>query len=277
MNEGNIAIKRMRGHTFDQTPNRKWAYSSESKNTNLRWPRPTKASNLKQAPTAKSSEPLSNGGSNFRQEFQRLPQANSQKAFSRSSNLGIWQPKPIKMENLGRQFYNGFGSKSCGSSSQLNWQQRSDDNAQTDDFTQELEDRIEADLEVESIFESAPQARSLSLGKSLPERPANPIIKDKYFKTGGRKCGGSIAEKLPPLSDKRLAGLNSEEGSIERQRRIMQEDYEAETEMNQLLFSPVFRMQNQTSSLGSISCSSELSSFESEFSRVLSDEISPEN
>ena len=79
------------------------------------------------------------------------------------------------------QNFHGFDTEVADLNLRLTRQQRFSDNTIRDEFTQELEDRIEADLEIESIFESAPQARSLSLGKSLPERPGNPIINDKYF------------------------------------------------------------------------------------------------
>lgn len=130
---------------------------------------------------------------------------------------------------------------------------------------------------MESIFESVSQPRSLSLGKSLPERPGNPIINDKYFLNEDPDSSSSATEKLPSSVEKQIYFPRYRECSIERQRRILQEDYEAENEMHQLLLSPGFQMHTHSASFESLSSSSELSSFESEFSRIFSDEISHEN
>jgi hypothetical protein len=137
---------------------------------------------------------------------------------------------------------------------------------------EELEDRIEADLEIESIFESVSQPRSVSLGKSLPERPGNPIINDKYFLSAGSSNSGSVG-KLPLASGK-LQPLNKQRKcTMDRQRRMFREHSEGLTD----LLSPQLKVQNQRSSHASMSCLSELSSFESEFSKVFTDEISQEN
>lgn len=277
MNEENMANKRMRGNIFGQNAKRKSVPNTILPFGFLRWPRPTNVSDVKNGTSAKSSEPPTNGDSNFGRGLQRQPLANSLSVFKRSCNTLICQPKPVKVVNLGKNCVEDNYPKSWDINSRLNRQQRFNDNTQTDDFAQELEDRIEADLEVESIFESVSQPRSLSLGKSLPERPGNPIINDKYFLNEDSDNSSTLNEKLPSTSEKQVPLAKYRECSIERQRRILQEDYEAENEMHQLLLSPGFKVQNHSSSNGSMSSSSELSSFESEFSRIFSDEISHEN
>jgi hypothetical protein len=277
MNEENMANKRMRGNIFGQNAKRKSVPNTVLPSSVLRWPRPTKVSDVKNGTSAKSSDPPTNGDSNYGRGLQRQPLANSLNVLKRSCNTLICQPKPVKVVNLGRNFAEDNYPKSWDINSRLNRQQRFNDNTQTDDFAQELEDRIEADLEVESIFESVSQPRSLSLGKSLPERPGNPIINDKYFLNEDPDSSSSATEKLPSSVEKQIYFPRYRECSIERQRRILQEDYEAENEMHQLLLSPGFQMHTHSASFESLSSSSELSSFESEFSRIFSDEISHEN
>lgn len=109
------------------------------------------------------------------------------------------------------------------------------DNDHSDSFVRDLEDRIQADLEIETIFSSVPQGRSLSLGKSLPERPGNPIIKDKFFKDEDCDNMSMPNFKIPMLHDRQLYMSKYRDCSLERQRIIIQEDFEAVNEMHQLL------------------------------------------
>ena len=220
------------------------------------------------------SEVPSNGGSTLATESQRQNQPNSKKEFARSCNFQLRQPRPVKGNNIERQGPSSACLNNCDINTRLNRQQRFNDTNIKDDFAQELEDRIEADLEIESIFESVAQVRSLSLGKSLPERPSNPIINDKIFVNEDTDGVSSLDEKLQCKSQKNIPLPEYKEESLERQRRILQEDFEAEYEMNQLLLSPEFSVQIKNSSTGSMSCSSELSSFESEFSKIFNDEFS---
>ena len=137
---------------------------------------------------------------------------------------------------------------------------------------EELEDRIEADLEIESIFESVSQPRSVSLGKSLPERPGNPIINDKYFLNAGNPNSGSVG-KLPLASAKLEPLYKQRKCTIHRQRRMFTENSERLTDG----MSPQIKVQSLRSSQASMSYFSEVSSFESEFSKIFTDEISQEN
>lgn len=115
----------------------------------------------------------------------------------------ICHPKPIKPSKGVPKVFGEDGSGNCDINSRLNRQQRFIENDEGNDFTRELEDRIEADLEVENIFKDVPQARSLSLGKSLPERPGNPIINDKLFKKEEVN-----SEPIDKQSSKRLLSLD---------------------------------------------------------------------
>lgn len=122
-------------------------------------------------------------------------------------------------------------------------------------------------MELERIFEAFPQSRVYFLRKSLPDRPSNPIINDKYFQH--EQVGTSSSQEYgQEASSLRLVqSLNYRECSLERQKRIFQEDFEAENEMNQLL-SPDFSNLNKDSSFDLLPSSSD-SSFEAEFSRIL--------
>jgi hypothetical protein len=124
-----------------------------------------------------------------------------------------------------------------------------------------------------------PQTRSSSLGKSLPERPSNPIINDRLFIKEDSNSLDLMNPKLSISSMKQLPFFKNRECSIERQKRIMREDYEAQNEMHQLLLSSGEKDQdqNQNHSYDSLSCSSELSSFENEFFGEFSSEVSLEN
>mmetsp|Transcript_29459 Transcript_29459/g.26030 ORF Transcript_29459/g.26030 Transcript_29459/m.26030 type:complete len:82 (-) Transcript_29459:269-514(-) len=75
---------------------------------------------------------------------------------------------------------------------------------------------------------------------------------------------------------KRISALSQRECSIERQKRILKEDYEAQKEIKQIFLSPSISRVESTS-YKSLSCSSELSTFESEFSKPFPSEISLEN
>lgn len=277
MNEDNIANRRMRANIVGQNWKRNSVPDAQNAPAIVRWPRPTRTQNVKNVASAQSTEPLTNGGPNFRQGSQRQPQSTSLNECRRNENRRICQPNPIKVQNCCRENLEDDYPKSWDISSRLNRQQQFNDNTDRDYFIQELEDRIDAELEVESLFESAPQPRSFSLGKSLPERPGNPIINDKYFVNEDHSQVNSVNDKLPFSSSKQISYFRAGESNIERQRRIMQEDYEAENEIHQLLFSPEVKLQNQSSSLRCLSCSSELSSFESEISRLFVDEVSQED
>lgn len=234
---------------------------------------------MRNGTNANSSELSSTEGANFRGGLQRQQQANSMNVLRRGCNVLLCQPKPIKATELERQGYKSTYTQSCDINSRLNRQLCFDNNSEKDDFAQELEDRIEADLEIESIFQDLPQARSLSMGKSLPERPSNPIINDKLFINEDSNSLDLMKSKLSISSMKQLPFFKNRECSIERQKRIIREDYEAQNEMHQLLLSSGEKDQdqNQNHSFDSLSCSSELSSFEGEFFEVFQSEVLLEN
>jgi len=148
---------------------------------------------------------------------------------------------------------------------------------ESDNFVRELEEKIEADLEVETIFASVQQPRSLSLGKSLPERPGNPIIKDKYFKEEAYDNISMPNEKIPFLNNRQLYMSKYRDYSLERQRIIFQEDYEAVNEIHQLLLSSKSSEKQKDSTSRSKSSMSEISSLESDFSRMFIDDSLEEN
>ena len=269
--------KRYRGSIFQQNSKRNSLPDRSSSSGVLRWPRPTKVSDLKNCTSAKRSEDPSNGGSTLATDSQRNNQSNSKNEFVRSCNSLLRQPRPVKANNIEGQDRNYACHTVWDINSRLNRQQWFNDSDQQDEFTRELEDRIEADLEVENIFDTVSQVRSLSLGKSLPDRPENPIINDKLFIKENTDGVSSMNEKLLSKSQKQIPMSKYRECSSERQRRILQEDFEAEYEINQLLLSPEFSVQIKNSSSGSMSCSSEFSSFENEFSNIFGDEISLKN
>ena len=194
---------------------------------------------------------------------------------TRGCNTQIFQPKPMKFNNVNRDNFETRNYNQGGENLWLVRHQRFHEFDIWDEFTQELEDRIEADLEIESILESVPQIRSLSQGKLLPERPGNPIINDKFFKNEDIDNSKSLNGQQNSTIKLKQIQIKYRECSVERQKRILQEDFEAEIEMNQLL-SPEFSNQNKDSSIDSISSSSD-SSFESEFSNTFNEEISQEN
>lgn len=208
-------------------------------------------------------------GPNIRGGLQRQQQTNSTHVIRTVQSVLICHPKPIKATKGGQPPFGEDDLRNCDINSRLNRQQRFIDNDGRDDFTRELEDRIEADLEVENIFKDVPQARSLSLGKSLPERPGNPIVNDKLFKK--EEVNSQPVDKC---SDKKVSSLldrktyfDNRECSIEREKRILQEDFEAENEIHELLFSPEPH-QNQSPTSDSLSSSSGMSSLEGEFAHL---------
>lgn len=136
------------------------------------------------------------------------------------------------------------------------------------DFAKELEERIQADQEIETIFSSVPQSRSLSLGKSLPERPGNPIIKDKFFKDEAIDNMSLPNSRMPIMNSRNAYMSNLRDCSFERQKIIFQEDYEAINEMHQLLLSPDNNACAKDVSSRSKTSISEMSSIESDFSRM---------
>ena len=137
-------------------------------------------------------------------------------------------------------------------------------------FVQELEERIEAALEIETIFSSvSPQIRSQSLGKSLPERPCNPIIKDKFFAEETFDNVSMPNSKMAVLDERHVYMSKYRDCSPDRQRIIIQEDYEAVNEMHQLLLFP--QVDGEVNKGKSCSASvSETSSIESDFSQKCS-------
>ena len=77
---------------------------------------------MKNGTSAKSSEPSSNEGPNFRSGLQRQQQANSMNVLRRGCNVLMCQPKPIKATDLGRQGYKSIYTQSCDINSRLNRQ-----------------------------------------------------------------------------------------------------------------------------------------------------------
>ena len=141
----------------------------------------------------------------------------------------------------------------------------------SDEFIKDLEERIQADLEIETIFSAVPQPRSFSLGKSLPERPCNPIIKDKFFKNEDWDNLSMPNTRAPMLDDRHVYMSKYRDFSLERQRIILQEDFEAVNEIHQLLLSSDSNSDKNKISKSKTSCS-ELSSLETNFSRMHIDE-----
>ena len=272
-----MANKWLRTDIFNPVAKRKSVPNSISSLTRMRWPRPTKGTNFKNGNNSRSTEPLGFEGHNFRDVPQRQSNPNFRKCCGADNNFRICHPKPRKAINLDEKQPEKFDSQSCDINSRLNRQQWFNDNDENDNFTQELEDRIQADLEVERIFWDLPQHGNVSLGNSLPERPGNPIINDQLFVKEDRDNYDSKNNKMLFGSLERITALSQRECSIERQRTILQEDYEAQNEIKELFLSPGVSLPKGSTSFRSLSCSSEYSSFESDFSRPFPLEISLEN
>lgn len=161
-------------------------------------------------------------------------------------------------------------------------------------------------MEIESIFQSVGQQRSLSLGKSLPERPGNPIINDKYFLDESNNIQPKGLDHEKTSSSKHMPFLQYKENNLERQDRIMWVNSDILPEMQPFhgfktircncclncigiipirpipkkrtfALSPESDLQNQSLSNRSLSCSSESSSLESDFSKLLINENSQED
>ena len=161
-------------------------------------------------------------------------------------------------------------------------------------------------MEIESIFQSVGQQRSLSLGKSLPERPGNPIINDKYFLDESNNIQGKNLGTETNDSSEHMPFLKYKENNLERQDRIMWVNSDVLSEVQSFhgfktircncclncigiipirpvpkkrtfAESPESEEQNKSLSNGSLSVSSEPSSLESEFSKLLINETSQED
>lgn len=285
MNIDDMAGKRLRGQVSNPVAKRRSVPNSMNSLTRMRWPRPAEFAIVKNENMSRSTEPLSLEGHNFRDGSQRQSHPNFLTACRTANNFRICHPKPRRAINLDPQPGERFDSQSWDINSRLNGQQwySDNDNDENDDFTQELEDRLRADQEVESIFWDLPQTGSSTLATSLPERPGNPIINDKLFLKGERDNYNNIDSKLQMSSLKRITALSQRECSIERGKRMVQEDFEAQNEIKELFLTPKLDKENNnikendSASLRSFSCSSELSNFESEFSKPFPSEISLEN
>lgn len=146
---------------------------------------------------------------------------------------------------------------------------------QKQNFVQELEDRVEADLEIESIFQSLSNSEPCSISKSLPLRPGNPIVNDQIF----LQCDldNSDHGKNPHSGLERISSLSQRECSIERQKRIFQEDLEAHKEINELFLSSSTERNPDSHTFYSLSCSSEVSSLDVEIPKPFFREIYLEN
>jgi hypothetical protein len=81
--------------------------------------------------------------------------------------------------------------------------------------------------------------------------------------------------KIPMLNYRKMYFSKYRDCSLERQRIIIQEDFEAVNEMHQLLLSPEFK--NKDVSLRCRTSVSELSSLGSDFSRMLNDDVTQED
>lgn len=183
---------------------------------------------------------------------------------------------PVKVKSVRKPLHQDLAPQGCNAKSRLNREDRDDDHEQKENFVQELEDRVEADLEVENIFLNLSQEEVSQISMSLPERPTNPIVNDQVFLQGNEDRIDQKS-KLCCLSLEKLTSLSQRECSIERQKRIFQEDLEAQNEIKELFLSPSTKIDSRASTFYSLSCSSEISSFEVEVSKPLLKEIYMEN
>jgi hypothetical protein len=267
---------------------------------------PMKPQNVSDEVSAQNKEIYDKGGSSFRSNLERNIKFKNSIESNNAFTKPVCQPKPLKAEDLKNRTFGEEHLKNWDIIARLNRRQRFDDSDSRDNFTQELEDRIEADMEIESIFQSVSQQRSLSLGKSLPERPGNPIINDKYFLDESNNIQAKNLENETNKSSKHMPLLQYKEDNQERQDRIMWVNSDILPEMEPFhgfktircncclncigiipirpvskkrtfALSPELEMQNQSFSNGSLSCSSESSSLESDFSKILINENSQED
>lgn len=131
--------------------------------------------------------------------------------FSRAqmanSNSQIFRPKPLRFQcyvrnpDLNNDIQNNNDPRIIRQINTNNFDLRGE-------FTQEFEDRIQADLEIKSIFESAQHKDSLPVSKSLPERPENPIVNDNFFKNED-KVSLSTTDQLSANEDLQLSPRHS--------------------------------------------------------------------
>lgn len=269
MNEDDMANGWKMPRMFAPAAKRNSVPNNQPPTTNVRWPRPLHHSKVANSQSQYCPTLTQIEGPNFRGGLQRQQQTNSTHAIRTVQSTLICHPKPIKVTKGGHPPFGEDDLGNCDINSRLNRQQRFID-SDARDFTRELEDRIEADLEVENIFKDVPQARSLSLGKSLPERPGNPIVKDKLFKkeeVNSQPVDTDSKRHFPIHTKGQKTHFDNRECSIEREKRILQEDFEAENEIHELLLSPEPH-QNQSPTSDSLSSSSEMSSLEGEFANL---------
>lgn len=268
MNDEENVNKRANLASSWQSAKRKSALSRNPQPTAVRWQAASNPSHVKSRNHEKCHESCdslrwTNDGEMADHQLQN---GNLTGGSFKGPNKTLCQPKPMKRQDLLRdarenRLYNQanttFRRTDCAEINEFDAWER---------FAQELEDRIEAELEIESIFGVHLQPRCLSLSKSLPERPSNPIVNDKYFVVEEPERHASLNRNQDQSWEKqtKLQFLNYRECSLEKQSRIRQEDFEAETEINQLLNA---RVCQHDSSFGLESCSSD-SSFENEFSSL---------
>lgn len=233
---------------------------------------------MKHLNNSKSSEPMSVEGYNFRDGSKRNSFPNFRRSFRNTRRKQICQPMPVKGRSLGKSAQGDSAPQGCNIKSRLNRKIKynENDDLQEENFVQELEDRVEADLEIENIFLNLSHEGISTIAKSLPERPGNPIVNDQIFRQENPEQIDQNG-KLFRLNLEKITSLSQRECSIERQKRIFQEDMEAQNEINELFHSSSAERDLNPPTFYSLSCSSEVSSLEVEVSKPFLREISLEN
>ena len=117
--------------------------------------------------------------------------SNVNRVFLQNWNSHILRPIPLKNYN-GIKIFASNNNIQTNIDLRITKQQKFNNFELRGEFAQELEDRIQADLEIKSILEVDQQDSRKHLSKSLPERPENPIINDNFFKKEVKGSSNSV-------------------------------------------------------------------------------------
>lgn len=108
--------------------------------------------NLKSSNISKSSEPLGNQMSSLRENSKLQSFPNFVKNTNKQGGVKLCQPKPRKAINLDELAHEENEPQGFHARARFSREEYYNDSEEDNDFIQELEDRIEADLEIEGIF-----------------------------------------------------------------------------------------------------------------------------
>ncbi|CAI2373538.1 unnamed protein product [Moneuplotes crassus] len=151
-----------------------------------------------------------------------LVNADSTRPAKDHSKKTMWHPIAIRRNTKKVHLQEEFGGQKYHTKSQCNRQNKQNKYSQCYNIVKELEDLVEAELEIEEILMNCTAKEGFSAASYLIDRPPNPIINDQVF-LGCQNSYESIKYTSPHLHPNKIPTFSTKNHDLDRQKQTFSE------------------------------------------------------